>query len=293
MTTSKPSDLSLKDIRFLRAVRDINSDPSNYEETDPGKTAANITAVTRATSLSKDEVDYRMTPGPNKKGFGTDQMGLIRIHEAQIEGGTFGPKSAELTEKGEKMLSNAIEALGLGDADTSETADQERIAEVDARTSELMEKLSRVEGAVEELDEAINDVSEVVQDMEDSEMGALDSRVAQKLNVLINALPLHNLALESVLGVDMDKIKDIEGDELDQETRQELREDVRETLNIEGEGGDLGDEAEASSNSTSGFGQGGTSPKQSELGENANGNEDNQEKRSKKSREPSPSSSSD
>lgn len=194
-------DLSLKDIKFLKAIRDINRDPETYEATEHGAVPATITAVKEATSLTKDEVDYRMTPSRSRLANTDEGLGLIHIHEAELRGNMFGPKSAELTEKGERMLNDTMETHGLTDRSTAETEQLERLADVDARTHELEERMDDIEARIEEIVAAVNDIAETVDQWDEAPTGAFNSDERDKFNALVQALPGHDRAFRA-LGID-------------------------------------------------------------------------------------------
>ena len=95
-------ELSLKDITFLRAIRDINGSPERYSSTESGVTPATVTAITEATTLSEDEVAYRLDhPRLGKSG-------LVKVYEAGLPGDDSAAlNSAKLTEAGEAALADA------------------------------------------------------------------------------------------------------------------------------------------------------------------------------------------
>mgnify|MGYP006280390519 FL=1 len=96
--------LSLKDITFLEAIRDINESPERYASAETGGTPATVTAITEATTLTEDEVAYRLDhPRLGKSG-------LVKVSQAGPPGDdSSGVHSAKLTESGEATLANAEE----------------------------------------------------------------------------------------------------------------------------------------------------------------------------------------
>ncbi|MDH5021717.1 hypothetical protein [Halobacterium rubrum] len=225
MTDAELPDLEHKDIEFLEAVRAINADPDAYEETDPGEVAANSTSIRSATNLSRSEIKYRMGADPDDyRGFGEEGLGLLRIHSASLENGRFGPKSAELTERGVEVLDEAKSRVRFGGAPgqateegTAETADQ--MAELEAEVEALQQNIADVA-------ESVQSVNETLSRFEDRDRGALDSEFADKLNAVLKALPRHDQALSEVLGVDLDQL----GSDLDDDQKQALRAGVLDTL---------------------------------------------------------------
>jgi hypothetical protein len=95
-------ELSLKDITFLRAIRDINGSPERYASTEQGVTPATVTAITEATTLSEEEVAYRLDhPRLGKSG-------LVNVYEAGPPGDDSASlNSAELTKSGERAIAEA------------------------------------------------------------------------------------------------------------------------------------------------------------------------------------------
>ena len=105
-------ELSLKDITFLRAIRDINGSPERYASTEQGVTPATVTAITEATTLSEEEVAYRLDhPRLGKSG-------LVKVYEAGPPGDDSASlNSAELTEAGERAIAEAEDRESSVDAE--------------------------------------------------------------------------------------------------------------------------------------------------------------------------------
>lgn len=97
-------ELSLKDITFLRAIRDINGSPERYASTDEGVTSASVIAITEATTLTEEEVAYRLDhPRLGKSG-------LVKVYESGPPGDDSATlNSAELTKAGEEAIADAAE----------------------------------------------------------------------------------------------------------------------------------------------------------------------------------------
>jgi len=225
MSDDELPDLEHKDIEFLEAVRAINGDPEDYEETEPGKVAANSTSVRSATNLSRSEVKYRMGADPDDyRGFGEEGLGLLRIYSASLENGRFGPKSAELTERGLEVLNEAKSRVRF--AASSGQTGGEGAAETAGQVAELEAEVEALQENIADVAESVQSVNETLSQFEDRDRGALDSEFADKLNAVLTALPRHDQALSEVLGVDLDQL----GSDLDDNQKEALRAGVLETL---------------------------------------------------------------
>ena len=134
MSIDKISDLTMKDIRFLMAVRDINENPEEYEDTQLGEAAANTTSIRKATSLSTGEVRHRLN---EKSDVADEELGAVTLHKAQPTDGGLGPKSVELTQDGERLLRHALASREIGDHDPTDVATAERVSKLEARIKEL------------------------------------------------------------------------------------------------------------------------------------------------------------
>ena len=82
------TDYGLKDpdVEFLLAVHQIEQNPTEYDNTDVGKTVANVTSIREASDLTRSQIDYRVSPGDGGRGFGESGMNFLRTYEATIEG---------------------------------------------------------------------------------------------------------------------------------------------------------------------------------------------------------------
>lgn len=118
--------LSLKDMTFLRAIRDINGSPERYASTAQGETPATATAITAATSLSEQEVTYRLEH-PR-----LGQSGLVTVYEAGTAGDDSASlTSAELTEAGVRAIAAADDRTDTDDGRSRRPDDDcEQIAEM-------------------------------------------------------------------------------------------------------------------------------------------------------------------
>lgn len=98
------NELTLPDIKFLQAVRDINKQPDNYQGTDRSKYPANSRSIRQATDLNSNQISYRMGGNSSSRGFSEGDNPLIISYQPVIIDNGFGPRSAELTDEGEEML---------------------------------------------------------------------------------------------------------------------------------------------------------------------------------------------
>ncbi len=225
-------DLSFKDIRFLRKVRDINSNPEAYERTEKGEVPASTGAIINASNLTEGEVKYRLG-GSQCRGF--EDMGLTVLHEAEFdeETKTFGAKSVELTQKGIDVLTDYEENNVFEDysEDVPEVVKQLR-----GRVNQL-EQQTRGSDNVDisqEIQSLRNDIERFEAELESlkqSRWGAVDERFHTDLDKTVKRLPPIFYLLVEVFGLDVDQVAD-EGP-YDEDTLEELREAVAETLGVD------------------------------------------------------------
>ena len=235
-------DLSREDIEFLCAVRDINTDPDAYTATTSSKVPANKTSIREATTLTPTQVEYRL------KDRGLDeQLGLIRIHEAPVHNGVFGPKSAELTDRGLDALSR-LENTGDIDNYSSLTAIRETISDLqssvedlEARNSENVNEPLRTE--VEELGNRVDNLSNKTESIADDVKSVQQS--VDKLEGSIQVKPtdsksenLENAVRMSLISASIfQQVFDIDSDDLvqvwnNEELPDEIIEKVADELDI-------------------------------------------------------------
>jgi len=147
--TSGRTELSIEDVRFLRAVRDISADPDDYPRTGQGVTPATVSAIREVTNLSRSQLNYRMGVGANQRGF--EEMGLVVTHDPPMTDTGYGKRSVELTERGERRLEQGLQAYGL--AGGSGRADQEvmeQLEDLGSQLESLERRLDTIERDVEE-----------------------------------------------------------------------------------------------------------------------------------------------
>ena len=213
MTALTEYELKPADVEFLLTIRDIEQNPQDYDNTEPGETVANVTVLRDETSLTKSQVAYRAREGENGRGFAEDDMGLIRIHPPTVEGGSFGPRSVELTDHGLKVAAE-IESQRGGSGDGG-------AAVSDAQINELEQQISDLESQVE-------NISESIEEIQRSEMGAIDADVADRISAALRFFPRHQFILSEVIGVDMNALAN--ADDLDSVDKDELRREILDTL---------------------------------------------------------------
>jgi len=142
MSIDSISDLTLKDIKFLTAVRDINANPEQYPGTEGGVAAANTTSLRQGTSLSKGEIRHRLD---DKSDIADEDLGLLTIHDPPQTKQGYGPKSVELTSWGNRFLDDALAVHGLGDHDPTDVAQADRVSGLEARIEELEARIEELE----------------------------------------------------------------------------------------------------------------------------------------------------
>lgn len=206
-------NLSNKDVMFLKTVRDIEQNPQDYDNTEPGETSANVTAIRKSSDLSKTEVDYRARSGGDSRGFGQEGMGLIVSHPPVMEDHSFGPRSVELTDKGYRVVGEIEQEEGSTDGGGSTVNDD--------RIDQLEESISTIENEIE-------NISEVLEDYDESQMGAIDEQTANRLGLLLRVFPTHQFIFEHIFGTDPAELQQV-GSE-DTEAINEVRKEVFRTL---------------------------------------------------------------
>ena len=163
MIEESDPDLSLKDIEFLKAVRDININPDDYPAASEGAKPANTTTLRNATSLTRQEIKHRLH---EKSDIAGEEVGLLTIYDPPLTESGFGPKSVELTTRGERVLEDALAKYGLGNHDPTDVAQADRIAALESRVDELQDTIRMLRQQMEV--EFVFDASE-----DSDELGAM------------------------------------------------------------------------------------------------------------------------
>ena len=200
------TDYGLKepDVEFLLAVSRIEKNPTEYDNTDVGETVANVTSIREASDLTRSQVDYRVSPGEGGRGLAEGGMNFIRAYEATIEGRNFGPRSVELTEKGERIVAEIKEMRsGTGvSSGGNDGVSSDRISELEAQVSEMQAKIENFSATAEKVDE-----------IDRSEMGAIDSEMSTQLRATSNAISHHQLVFKEVFGIGIDEMRSLSEDD--------------------------------------------------------------------------------
>jgi len=199
-------DLSFKDIRFLRKVRDINANPEAYERTEKGEVPASTGAIIKASNLTEGEVKYRLG-GSQCRGF--EDMGLTVVHEAEFdeETKTFGAKSVELTQKAIDVLTEYEEDNVF--EDNSEDV-PEVVKQLRGRVNQL-EQESRGSDSVDvsrEIRSLRGDISRLetrLDSIENDPYGAVDTDVVGFIKEAIKSSKAMVYIFKSVFGIDVER----------------------------------------------------------------------------------------
>jgi len=230
--------LSHKDIIFLRAVRDINANPEEYEDTSRGEMPANTASISRATELTDRQVGYRIS----ERGLDKENMGLILAYGPSFDEGKVQPKSAELTQTGVETLTEIEESWGSGGSggDSNEAVKQLRArvealeeqgigeGEVASAGSELSDITNQIDQLESQLDSIENDLA-TLQDV----VGASDwDELADDLRRIRKLSPAMMYSLQEVLAIDVLELIDTPNP--NPETKEEMRTGVLNALQTAG-----------------------------------------------------------
>lgn len=240
------NDLDNDDIMFLRAVKEINDNPDEYDEDGEkmgGEVPASTTMMREVSGLSRYKVRYRMG-GRQCRGF--EEAGVTVVHEATLEpdSGEWGPKSIELTPKGERMLDEAESGQTVINGVKQDEFDElrERVdglenasieGEVDTET--VMEELRSIRKRIDEVEDSVStqreqlaSVDARVSGMDESAWGALDEAMVEDMNKLLRRAPAMFYAFNSVLRLDIEEI--VSGGTFSEQQMVDARRGVYETL---------------------------------------------------------------
>lgn len=193
------SEFGYKDIEFFDAIKTINENPDQFEHTEKSAVPANTTSIQEATQLNKAEVSYRLGgERANHAGYDLEEgMGLLQVHPAEPYQGQWAPKSAELTEKGIRVLNLVKEQRGLG-VDGSASDDV---------PDELGEQIVEVEQAMSDLEAEVATLADQLEQLEDSDVGALGEKYARALESVVTGFPAHDHIFSEVFGLDTEAFK--------------------------------------------------------------------------------------
>jgi len=230
--------LSHKDVSFLRAVRDINANPEEYEDTSRGEMPANTASISRATELTDRQVGYRIS----ERGLDKENMGLILSYDPSFDEGRVQPKSAELTQKGVETLTEIEESWGSGD---SESDSSEAVKQLRARVEALEEQgvggrkvasagsePSDITNQIDQLESQLESIENDLETLQDG-VGVSDwDEFADDLRRIWKLSPAMMYSLQEVLAIDVLELIDTPNP--DPETREEMRAEVLNALQTAG-----------------------------------------------------------
>jgi len=244
-------ELKYKEKEVMRAIRDINSAPAKYSGTDRAEMPANKPLIAKVSGLSTDSVEYRLS----QAGLGEDGMGLINVHPPSVQGRKFGPKSAELTDKGIRVLSELDER----EESVSESIDQEEIKQLRARLNaiestefgeddevsagKIVGQLEQVQTRIDELESMVegniqqfNERLDGIEAQLEGEWGAVDSETAEDIGRVLNLSPVLFMLWSEIFSVDVREL--VVNDEITDELKAETQANIMAAIErgLEGEG---------------------------------------------------------
>jgi hypothetical protein len=229
------TDLSLEDVEFLRTVREINANPEGFENTDEGEMPATTSAIRTGSRLDREQVKYRAKPSDTLDG-------LVTVHEAEFDPDSrmFGPKSVELTERGEEVLASyeddygGSESIARLEARIDQLENADFGDEVDAAT--MSAELSSIRGSLDELRAEIDELSsevEAVREAQSGEWGAIDDEIVDPLESILEQTPAVLYLFDALFGVEVKPIA--ESGAFDEGERKRVQSDVFEQLSAAAE----------------------------------------------------------
>lgn len=181
-------DLGSKDIKFLKAVQEVNA-RNGYEPGTDERLPATTSKIAEVAGLNKNEVNYRL----NQRGFDSDGLGYITVYGAQLlENGALSPKSAELTEQGEVALQNVLEASPSVN---------------DGVESDIEKRLTELSDAVAELRNENQVLCDILQQIENSDTGAWSEDCEKEFHATLNAMVAHQRIFSEVFGFEVNSFR--------------------------------------------------------------------------------------
>lgn len=237
MARKQKGDLSHEDIKFLKAIQELENNPDEYPETNLTEQPANTSSLRAVLDMSRQQVTYRIRPAER----GLEKMGLVRLYDSEVtESGESLPRSVELTDEGRKRITEWEEKYGPldtqdWDATTVEEIERE-LDEIQSRLDELSGSAASVDGETPEavteeiakLSSRIDAVSDQVSQFENSRYGAVDEPFGQRLDQSLDFVAGYHRIFEA-LGIP--NPKEAHTESFDPE---EARQQVRETLGVSG-----------------------------------------------------------
>lgn len=203
------SELKLTDIKFLRTVRDINTNQEQHEQTKQSEVPASTGAITAESGLSEGKVRYRMGGSQCR---GLEEMGLTIIHEAEFneETRTFGSKSIELTDKGLEELDEfgSDEIIDSDDEhDTPEVLKQlrARVNNLEERTGSGGSESTDIQREVDSIRTDIDRLEAKVDEIRENPWSGLDHDVVEHIKKTGQESQGMQYILETVFGIDVEQ----------------------------------------------------------------------------------------
>lgn len=263
------TDLSLEDLEFLRTVRDINTNPSEYENTEGGEVPATTSAIRVGSELDRSKVKYRAKPSDALEDF-------VVVHEADFnpETNSFGPKSVELTDAG----IDAIAELDDGSDYSEEIAELrdrlDRLEKIDldgdVDAGEITAELQSIRGSLNDLEDRVEQVADEQATMQSGEWGAIGDEKADKLDRVLKKSPVTLYLFDVLFDIEVDYL--VEDGPYDEDELEDARERISELLAAAGTDGHSVDET-ASTAGTDSDGDFSETPTASDGGADGSGDD--------------------
>jgi len=215
-------ELSREDISFLRAIRDINTNPEKYENTSDGEVPANKTSIRKVTELNPSQVDYRL------RDRGLDEnLGLICIYDPPMTDSGYGPKSAELTDEGVQALSTIADSNSIDESNSNvissgeidqlrasvEKLEKQASNEVsDSLRAEIEDVSDRIDTLSEQMESLSKDVTSLQQTIDmwhKSEWGAIDDENIDNLTRAVQLSRISDTIHQNILDLDSTELSQL------------------------------------------------------------------------------------
>lgn len=215
MSPKAKRTLSVVDIKFLKAVKEINENPDQYEDTGGSQKPANTRSIGNVTDLSKTQRVYRLRPDER----GLERMGYVDLFEPEQSGQEIGPRSAGITDEGIEAIRQWEEEfvtvdVGPSDRDLEGGFD----GEVDR---DIADALRDLQAEIEDLSQRVERIEQEIE----GEFGAVSESRSNQLSKSINLVILYHEIFEDIFGIPVE--------DLDEEVPfDQARERVRDRLGI-------------------------------------------------------------
>jgi len=244
------------DIKFLKAVREIEDNPGSFSGTGVTEVPANTSVIREYLGMKADKIRYRMRPAPEGRGF--EEMGYVELHDPELTTeGHLGPRSINLTEEGRMMIVDWEKRHGQIDIEDLDATTLEglevEIDRVKGRLDEIDGQLQQAElkqpaGAetreeVQQLRSRVDALTEKVKEFQEAEFGAVSEVRSRDLAGTIKMVEGFGFLFD-ILGVSV-AANPHEVDYEDEAAKEQIRNEVRETLGITVNEGDADDSSQA------------------------------------------------